>query len=377
MLDRHKRYLLFTPGPLTTTDAVKTAMHFDMPTRDRAFADLVQSIRHDLVALAHGDHERYTAVVLPGSGTYAVEAALGVLHSCKRPKLLILINGTYGWRMAQIAKTIGIRFVTLEFAENETVCPERLNGYLKKHPSVTHVACVHLETTTGILNPLEALGAIVRKHKKYFLVDAMSSFGGVPLDIKKSRADFLISSSNKCLQGVPGIAFVVARKKSLQAHRKSHSVALGLYDQWQFMEENHGSFRFTAPTHVLLALRQALDELIYQEGGVANRHARYQENMRVLLREMMALGFIPHLHEQDQSPVITTFIKPEWLDFEQLYETLKQDGFVIYPGKLTQIDTFRIGTIGDLRVEEIMQLTAKIREFLQRQGEQQEEEPTL
>ena len=260
-------YILLTPGPLTTTDSVKQAMLADWCTWDEDYnVHIVEEIRQALVRLATTATDEYTSVLMQGSGTYCVESVIG---SAIKPgdKLLILSNGAYGDRMGHIAEYHGIAYDMLSFDETEQVSTEYVDDYLSHNAEITHVAIVHCETTTGILNPLEQVAHIVKMHGKRLIVDAMSSFGGIPLDVHRLGIDFLISSSNKCIQGVPGFGFIIARRSELaRCKGVSRSLSLDIYDQWETMEKGHGKWRFTSPTHVVRAFKQALEEL-QAEGG--------------------------------------------------------------------------------------------------------------
>jgi 2-aminoethylphosphonate-pyruvate transaminase len=356
--------LLFTPGPLTTSDEVKRAMLRDLGSRDPEFIGVVREIRSELLSLCGPGASEYEAIPMQGSGTFAIEAVLSSAIPASG-KLLLLINGAYGRRMRQIAVTHELDYEAIEFAENERVLPERLEEALADDHSVTHVAAVHCETTTGILNQVEKLGPIAHAHGCAYIVDAMSSFGGVPLDVAAAGIDFLVSSANKCIEGVPGFGFVIARRAQLmRAKGEARTVSLDLYDQWRGLESN-GQFRFTPPTHALLAFRQALAEL-KAEGGVTARAARYRENHRTLIRGMRALGFETYLRDEDQSWIITSFRYPAGraFSFEAFYSALSERGFVIYPGKLSREDCFRIGTIGRIGKTDIEALLAAIAEVL-------------
>ena len=357
-------YLFLTPGPLTTSETVKQAMMSDWCTWDEDYnVGIVEVIRKQLTELASSRPEAYTAVLMQGSGTFCVEATLG---STVRPGdcLLVAANGAYGKRMGTIADYYGLNHHVLKFEETQAVDPQAVDAYLEKHPEVTHVSVVHCETTTGVLNPLEDIARGVKKHGKVLIVDAMSSFGGVPIDMYALGIDFLISSANKCIQGVPGFGFVLARRSLLEGCKGvARSLSLDLYDQWSTMEKGHGKWRFTSPTHVVRAFMQALKEL-EAEGGVAARHARYCENHRVLVEGMRALGFRTLLTDEEQSPVITSFYYPAAdFDFNAFYHKLKDKGFVIYPGKISQADTFRIGNIGDVHPADFARLVETIREL--------------
>lgn len=277
---------MLTPGPLTTTETVKNAMMSDWCTWDKDYNEgVVEVIRKELVSIASSRPEEYTAVLMQGSGTFCVEATLG---STVRPDdhLLVAANGAYGKRMGVIAEYYKLNCHVMKFDETEAVDPSAIDAYLTEHKEVTHVSVVHCETTTGVLNPLEEIAAVVKRHGKTLIVDAMSSFGGVPIDMAALGIDFLISSANKCIQGVPGFGFIIARRSLLeQCKGVARSLSLDIYDQWETMEKGHGKWRFTSPTHVVRAFMQALTEL-KAEGGVAARHARYCENHRVLVEGM-------------------------------------------------------------------------------------------
>lgn len=359
-------YLLLTPGPLTTSDTVKQAMMSDWCTWDEDYnLGIVEVIRKELVEIASSRPEEYTAVLMQGSGSFCVEATLG---SVVRPtdKLLVAANGAYGKRMGVISEYYHIDCHVMKFEETEPVDPAKMDAYLTEHPEVTHVSVVHCETTTGVLNPLEEIAAVVKRHSKVLIVDAMSSFGGVPIDMAKLGIDFMISSANKCIQGVPGFGFIIARCSLLkQCKGIARSLSLDLYDQWETMEKGHGKWRFTSPTHVVRAFMQALTEL-KEEGGVEARHARYCENHRVLVEGMRALGYKTLLPDSQQSPVITSFYYPSAdFDFKAFYLKLKAKGFVIYPGKISQADTFRIGNIGDVHPADFAKLTEVIKETVE------------
>ena len=357
-----KPYILLTPGPLTTSQTVKEAMLTDWCTWDEDYnLHIVEEIRKSLVSLATQHTGDYTSILLQGSGTYCVEAVIG---SVIKPgdKLLILSNGAYGDRMGNIAEYHGISYDMLAFDETEQVSVSYVDDYLSHNAEITHVAVVHCETTTGVLNPLKEIAHLVKMHGKKLIVDAMSSFGGVPLDVHELGIDFLVSSANKCIQGVPGFGFIIARcSELLHCKGVSKSLSLDIYDQWEAMEKGHGKWRFTSPTHVVRAFKQAMDELA--EGGVEARHNRYCENHRVLVDGMRSLGFQTLLPDEIQSPVITSFLYPYAdFNFKTFYTQLKERGFVIYPGKISQADTFRIGNIGDVHPEDFRQLIEVIRE---------------
>ncbi len=311
------------------------------------FIEINRRIRNRLVAIVNGT-DQYTCVPLQGSGTFVVEAMLATLVP-RDGKLLILINGAYGKRMARMCDYLGRDYQTHEWPEDTPVDAAALERRLTEDAGITHVAVVHCETTSGIRNPVEQVAEVVTRHRRRLLIDAMSAFGALPLDAGELAFEAVVASSNKCLEGVPGTGFCLVRNDALnQAAGNAHSLSLDLHDQWANMERT-GQWRFTPPTHCLLALQQALDEFD-AEGGVAGRGARYAENCRILTTGMRALGFRPLLPEALQAPIIVTFHMPvdPRFDFDWFYDSLRQQGYVIYPGKLTVADSFRIGCIGRL-----------------------------
>ena len=340
--------ILLTPGPLTTSESVKQAMQRDWGSRDGAFIDMTARIRQRLVALANGDLD-HVCVPVQGSGTFAVEATLGTLLSRQTSKLLILINGAYGRRMARICEKLGQPFALYETAENTPPDAAHLAKLLQQDGTLSHVAAVHCETTSGILNPLAEIAEIVAGANRRLIVDAMSTFGAIPIDLAALRADAVIASANKCLEGVPGVGFALLEKGALaRSEGNSASLSLDLHDQFTYMEKT-GQWRFTPPTHVLAALDQALSELD-AEGGVAARGQRYENNCRVLVDGLTGLGFETFLPAALQAPIIVTVRMPAHsrFDFQQLYASLKDHGIVLYPGAVSQEKSFRIGCIGQV-----------------------------
>jgi 2-aminoethylphosphonate-pyruvate transaminase len=361
-MNRNK--LLFTPGPLTTSKKVKQAMLRDLGSRDAEFLSVVSHIRRRLLELGHVADGSYETVLMQGSGTFAIESVLSSVIP-RGGKLLVAINGAYGHRMAKIATVLGISCQTIIFEEASPVIAERVNRALTADSAITHVGTIHCETSTGMLNPVAEIGRAVRESGRIFIVDAMSSFGGMPIDVADNKIDFLISSANKCIQGVPGFAFVLARRDLLQAAEGcARSVSLDLLAQWKGLESD-GQFRFTPPTHALLAFWQALDEL-KAEGGVEGRAARYSANRKELMKGMSKLGFDAYLAPEHQSHFITSFRFPahNGFDFPVFYRRLSERGFVIYPGKVSNADCFRIGTIGHIFPKDIRALVAAIRRVL-------------
>jgi len=356
-------YILLTPGPLSTSKGVRNAMLRDWCTWDDDYnADIVQNIRTRLTALATKDTANYTTVLMQGSGSFSVEATLGTAVP-ENGKILIITNGAYGDRMVQMAKVLKLNMVEYSLGETEPPCPNKLDEMLAADPAITHVSLVHCETTTGMLNPLKEIASVSKKHGKIFICDAMSSFGGMPMDISELQIDYLVSSSNKCVQGVPGFAFAIVKTDVLKATKgNARSLCMDLYDQWAPMDKS-GKWRYTSATHVVRAFYQALDEL-EEEGGIPARFARYSENQKILVEGMAELGLQALLPLEMQSPIITSFLYPNAdFDFMDFYEKAKARGFVLYPGKISNADTFRIGNIGEVYPDDIRRLLGVIREI--------------
>jgi 2-aminoethylphosphonate-pyruvate transaminase len=359
--------LLLTPGPLTTSRTTKQAMLKDWGSRDTAFIAMNARMRARVVELA-GGVGTHVAVPVQGSGTFAVEAMIGTCVP-KSGKLLVLVNGAYGKRIARICEVIGRRFAVHETAEDTPPNPRAIAQALDGDPGITHVAVVHCETTSGILNPVERIAELVAKAGRRLLVDAMSAFGAIPLDAQATTYDALAASSNKCLEGAPGMGLVICRQSALeQTKGNAHSLALDLHDQWINMEKTK-QWRFTPPTHVIAAFDQALAEH-EAEGGIAGRGARYSRNCRVLVEGMRAMGFRTLLPDALQAPIIVTFHTPRdpKFVFETFYDKLRTKGYVIYPGKLTVADSFRIGCIGRLDENDMRGALDAVRSTLAEMG---------
>lgn len=355
---------LLTPGPLTTTQTVKEQMNIDRCTWEEDYKSITQNIRQSLLKLAEVDEQEYTTILMQGSGSFIVEAVLHTAISSD-DKLLIISNGAYGERIIKMTKRLGHNHVVYNVPYDEAPSEETIEQYIQSNPDITHIVMVHCETTTGILNPVQNVGEIARKHNLVFILDAMSSFGGVPMNIEELGIDYLISSANKCIQGVPGFGFVIAKQSHFMTTKgNSKSLSLDLYDQWKTMNVD-GKWRYTSPTHVVAAFSQAIEELI-QEGGVVARYERYKNNNLYLREKMTRLGFHPYITLDKQSPIITTYLFPDAdFDFGDFYNQIKEKGFTLYPGKLMDADSFRIGNIGDLHEEDFKELVQHINHYME------------
>ena len=354
---------LLTPGPLTTSMTTKEAMLHDWGSRDKKFIDLNSSIRESLVKLIDGE-DNYQCVPMQGSGTFAVESMVSSLTS-KDSKILILINGAYGQRMKKMCTYLNRDFIEYEVAEHEVHELIKIEELIDNN-NLTHVFTVYCETTSGILNPIEDIAKLVESKKLSLFIDAMSAFGALPLSAKNVSFDAVAASSNKCLEGVPGVGFILVKNNVIQnAKGNSHSLSLDLYDQWQAMEKNK-QWRFTPPTHVLAAFNQAIKEH-EKEGGVQGRYNRYKNNCDIICNGMKELGFEQLLPENLQAPIIITFKQPNDsnFNFDKFYNALSDKNFLIYPGKLTVAETFRIGCIGDLNEDDMKETLSAVKEVIQ------------
>jgi 2-aminoethylphosphonate-pyruvate transaminase len=360
--------VLLTPGPLTTSLRTKLAMLRDWGSWDADFNALTARIRRELLQIANAD-ESHVAVPLQGSGTFSIEAAVATLVPPAGGHLLVLDNGAYCKRMGRLATLMGRRTTIMERREDEPVSADELDARLTADKSITHVGLIHCETGTGVLNPLQEISHVCARHDKGLIVDAMSSFGALEIDARKVRFDALIAASGKCLEGVPGMGFVLIRKAVLdRCAGQSQSLAMDLHDQHVYMERT-GQWRFTPPTHVVAALGAAIDQFV-EQGGRPARLSRYTENCRTLIDGMAALGFVPFLRPEVQAPIIVTFHAPgdRRYDFKAFYQAAKRRGFILYPGKLTQVETFRVGCIGAIGINEMRQAVAAVADALRELG---------
>jgi 2-aminoethylphosphonate-pyruvate transaminase len=358
---------LLTPGPLTTGKRVKEVMVHDWGSRDATFLKINSEVLTRLPEIVNGAGD-YVTVPMQGSGTFAVEAMLTTFVPVGGT-VLMLVNGAYGHRAKKILAIARRETIVHETPEDTPPDLAAVERILEATPQITHIFAVHCETTSGILNPIREIGALAQKHKKSFLLDSMSAFGALPLDAPAIAVDAIAASSNKCIEGVPGLGFVICRKAALEKTAgNATTLVLDLHDQWQNFEKT-GQYRFTPPIHVIVSFHQALTEF-FAEGGQVGRGKRYAENCRVLIDGMRALGFVPLLSDNLQAPIIVTFRMPAdpRFRFQEFYDRLKDRGYVIYPGKLTVADSFRIGCIGRLYPEQMRGALAAIRDILAELG---------
>ncbi|MDO9283384.1 MAG: 2-aminoethylphosphonate--pyruvate transaminase [Aquabacterium sp.] len=364
-MDRDR--ILLTPGPLTTTLRTKLAMLHDWGSWDTDFNGVTAGVRRRLLDIVHG-HDSHVVVPLQGSGTFSVEAAVATLVP-RDGHVLVLDNGAYCKRAGKLTQMMGRRVSVVGFDEDASVSPQVLDEQLRADASISHVVLIHCETGAGVENPLAGVAAVCQQHGKGLIVDAMSSFAALPIDAREVRFDALIAASGKCLEGVPGMGFVFIRQAVLDGCAgNSQSLAMDLHDQYSYMEKT-GQWRFTPPTHVVVALAEAISQF-EEEGGQPARLARYADNCRTLIDGMRRLGLRPFLKPEHQAPIIVTFHAPDHpaYDFKRFYAAAKTRGFMLYPGKLTTVETFRVGCIGAIGRQEMQQAVNAVGEVLREMG---------
>ena len=348
-----KRNILLNPGPSTTTDTVKAAqVVLDICPREKEFGDVMAFVSEHLKKIAGGD-ENHICVLFAGSGTAGMDS---VINSVVAPdkKILIINNGAYGERMVKIAKAYSINYAELKFEWGDLPDLKKVEGALQNDKEIGYVSIIHHETTTGMLNPVKEVGEIAKKYNCVFIVDTISSFAGIPFDIKDYKIDFMMSTSNKCIQGMAGVCFVICKKDELEKikHYPKRSFYLNLYDQYNYFKEKY-EMQFTPPVQVIYALKQAIIE--FEEEGAENRHKRYLKSWKTLVKGMEDLGFKRLLKDEEESHLLTTFLDPEHLnyDFNKVHDLLYEKGFTIYPGKIGKKGTFRLANMGAIDYKDI------------------------
>jgi 2-aminoethylphosphonate-pyruvate transaminase len=362
--------ILLTPGPLTTSLPTKSAMLRDWGSWDSRFNAVTADVRRKLIAIVRAE-ATHVCVPMQGSGTFAVEAAVNTLLP-RDGHMLVLVNGAYGKRLARLTQMMGRRTSVFETAEDVATTAQDVDRLLAQDASITHVGLIHCETSTGIVNPLHDIANVVARHQRKLIVDAMSSFGALPIDAGATPFDALVAASGKCVEGPPGMGFVFVRRSALEASAGNcTSLALDLHDQWVYMEKTT-QWRFTPPTHIVVALNAALDQFVV-EGGQPARLARYTRNYEMLVRGMAELGFRVFLDPAVQAPIIVTFHAPAdtRYTFREFYDRVRDKGFILYPGKLTAVETFRVGCIGAIGPDDMRHAVNAIRDTLAEMGVRQ------
>lgn len=367
---------LLTPGPLTTSYAVKQAMLRDWGSWDDDFRAMTAEMRSRLLDMLGQGADEFDCVPMQGSGTFSVEAMLGTFIP-RNGKVLVLANGAYGLRSAQTLACLGVPHVVLNKGDYLPPRGDEVAQILADDPAITHVVAIHCETSSGILNPIEEISQATYAAGRKLLIDSMSAFGALPLEVAKIRYEAMVSSANKCIEGVPGFGFVIARKSELEAAKgNSISLSLDVHAQWAAMNKT-GQWRFTPPTHVVAAFLEAL-RAHEAEGGVEGRGARYTRNRDVMVAGMRDLGFETLLKDRWLSPIIVTFFCPAdpKFVFADFYDMMKAKGFIIYPGKLTVVESFRIGCIGQMDEHVMRQVVAAAKNTLAEMGVRDATPPT-
>ncbi|MES2102467.1 MAG: 2-aminoethylphosphonate--pyruvate transaminase [Pseudomonadota bacterium] len=359
--------ILLTPGPLTTSPQTKNAMLRDWGSWDASFNTVTAKVRKQLLDIISGQ-ETHVCVPMQGSGTFSVEAAVNTLVP-RNGHMLVLINGAYGKRLARLVEMMGRKVTVFETADDVPTTAQDVDRLLAGDKSITHVGLIHCETSTGILNPLADIAEVVAHHRRGLIIDAMSSFGALEINAQKIPFDAVIAASGKCIEGPPGMGFVLARKEVLEkCAGNSQSLSLDLHDQWVYMEKTT-QWRFTPPTHIVVAFHEALNQF-FAEGGQPARLARYTKNYETLMAGMAELGLKPFLKPEIQTPIIVTVHAPAdaKYSFKDFYERVRDKGFILYPGKLTQAETFRVGCIGAIGQAEMRMAVHAMGDALQEMG---------
>jgi len=367
MSKNNTRKILLNPGPATTSQGVKEALMVeDICPREREFEKLTRSIMNGLLSVIEADSGKYACVLFAGSGTLAMESVITSFPD-KDDEILILSNGAYGKRFSEIAQRYSIKRHVLDIDWNKKIDHASVENILTANSNIKYVYYIHHETTTGIANNITELNKLIHKYKKISVVDAISSFAGIPIYAKRDEIDFIISSSNKCIQGMPGVSFVIGRKDYINnlRHTAKRSYYTDLYDQYSNFEKNN-QFRFTPPVQVLYSLQRAINEF-FQEGGVERRYKRYSENYDFLKKELKQIGFKFLFNDNVESKILMTVLYPEdaHFDFNVLHDKLYEKGFTIYPGKLRDKEnTFRLSVLGDLYLQDISNFIKELRKCL-------------
>ena len=358
------RNILLNPGPATTTDTVKMAQAIpDICPREKEFGDLMGFCATEITKMV-GDTKNYATVLFGGSGTATVEAILSSIIP-ETGKILIIDNGAYGKRMCQITEVYKIDTITFKSSSIEPIDLEALEKVISKANNLTHLAMIHHETTTGLLNDVSAVGQLCTKYKLDFIVDSMSGFAAIPVDMKKMNIDYLAASSNKNIQGMAGIGFAICNKKTLEktASFPMRNLYLNLYAQYAYFEKTHQT-RFTPPVQTFYALKQAIIETL--EETIEGRYARYSKSWETLLAGLDNLGLKYLIDKKYHSKIITSIIEPstDAYNFTEMHDFFFERGFTIYPGKVSDYNTFRISNIGQIDSTDIKAFLKVMKAYL-------------
>jgi len=359
-----KRNILLNPGPVTTTDTVKQALVVaDICHREVEFTDLMQGVRMDLLKVVNADPEQYTSILFAASGTGAVEACLSSVLASEK-KVLIINNGPYGQRMLDIARRYHIPSLEYQVDYDQPIAITEIELLLIQNNNIGAVAMVHHETSSGILSSLRPIGELCHKYGCEFIVDAMSSFAGVDIDVEREHIDYIISSANKCLQGMPGLAFVIAKKSALmQSKGRARSFYFDLHQQFYALETQR-EMPFTPPVQIIYALRQALNEFLAET--LSGRIERYQRNYELLIKGFAKLGFTCLTPEDRASHLLAIIRFPgdQSYNFDEFHDYLFAAGFTIYPKKLSIPNTFRVACLGAIEPQDILRFFQSVATYM-------------
>jgi 2-aminoethylphosphonate-pyruvate transaminase len=357
-----KRNVLLNPGPATTTDSVKLAQVVpDICPREKEFGDLMELISKELTTIVANNKE-YTTILFGGSGTAVVESMLTSVVPYDK-KVLIVNNGAYGNRMCQIASRYNMDFIEFKSSSIKPINLKKLKKVIKNEPLISHIAVVHNETTTGLLNNLDEIGSLAKKYNIELLVDAMSSYSAIPIDMKKQNISYLVASSNKNIQGMAGVGFVIANKILLKNLKsiKPRTFYLSLYEQYQNFIKSH-QMRFTPPVQTLYALKQAIIET--KKEGVENRYKRYSKSWKILTKFLKENNLKYLVDDKYHSKIITSIFIPEGVDFNDMHDYFFEKGFTVYPGKVKEFNTFRVANIGDIDYKDVERFLELFEKYL-------------
>jgi 2-aminoethylphosphonate aminotransferase len=358
-----KRNILLNPGPATTTDSVKFAQVVpDICPREQEFGQVMEYVSEELTRLV-ADPEEYATVLFGGSGTAAVESMISSVVGTDA--VIIINNGAYGKRICEIAEAYGLYYLEFNSSPVEAVDLAALDLFIQaSSPAISHLAVVHHETSTGLLNDIASIGSLCAKYRIQMIVDAMSSFAAVPISMHAMNISYLAASSNKNIQGMPGVAFCIANKNKLESirHQKPRNYYLNLYAQYHYFSST-GQMRFTPPVQTLYALKLAIDEL--KREGVEQRYRRYCKSWETLIKRISELGLKHQVEEPNHSKIVTAIIEPDSIsfDFNDMHDYFYNRGFTIYPGKLGE-KTFRVANMGDINYKDIEVFSELLKTYL-------------
>lgn len=364
-----KRNILLNPGPSTTTDSVKLAQVVpDICPREKEFSSMMKQMREDLLKIVHADPDQYTSVLFCGSGTLNIDVCINSLLP-EGKKVLIINNGAYSTRAAEICEYYGLDYIDLKFPVDELPDMEQVEKTLKENPDIALVHTTHNETGTGLLNPIREIGALVHKYDAVFTVDTTSTLAMRPIDIAKDNIDFCMASAQKGLMAMTGLSFIIGNRKIIEESKgyPKRSYYCNLYLQYHFFETT-GEMHFTPPVQTIYATRQALDE--YFAEGEQQKWERHTRVFEAIHKGLDELGFKDVIKREWQSGLVVAVKYPDdenW-DFMKVHDYCYERGFTIYPGKIAGSDTFRLCALGAIDEQDIRDFFIVFREALEKNG---------